>query len=104
MKRTTVSERGLVLAPKGRDAAIAATILVEAGVQAEPCSSLETLIIELDNGAAFVVVTEEALASADLHPLAEWIADQEEWSDLPFILLTVRGGGLERNPTAGRYF
>jgi PAS domain S-box-containing protein len=32
-----------------------------------------------------------------------WIADQEEWSDIPFVLLTSRGGGLERNPAAGRY-
>ncbi|WP_240309532.1 MULTISPECIES: ATP-binding protein [Sphingomonas] len=58
---------------------------------------------ELDSGAAFVVVTEEALTSADLHPLAAWLADQQEWSDLPFILLTNRGGGLERNPAAARF-
>jgi FixJ family two-component response regulator len=24
------------------------------------------------------------------------------WSDFPFVLLTLRGGGLERNPAAGR--
>jgi PAS domain S-box-containing protein len=61
------------------------------------------LVGELDGGAGFVIVTEEALATADLHPLAAWIADQEEWSDLPFVLLTSRGGGLERNPAAGRF-
>jgi hypothetical protein len=70
---------------------------------AEPCSSLDALITELDAGAAFVVVTEEALATADLAPLAAWLADQEEWSDLPFVLLTTGGGGLERNPAARRY-
>lgn len=103
MKRTTVSERALVLAPRGRDAAIAVGMLREAGLEAAVCGSLPALIDELDAGAAFILVTEEAIASADLHALSGWIADQEEWSDLPFILLTTRGGGLERNPAAARY-
>jgi PAS domain S-box-containing protein len=103
VKRTTVSERALVLAPRGRDAAIAVAILGEAGISAALCPSLPDLVLELDRGAAVVVVTEEALATADLGPLAAWIADQEEWSDLPFVLLTSHGGGLERNPAARRY-
>lgn len=103
MKRTTVSERALVLAPRGRDAAVAAGMLAEAGIEAMPCASLPCLLDELNLGAAFVVVTEEAIATADLHPLSAWIEDQEEWSDLPFILITNRGGGLERNPAASRH-
>ena len=103
MKRTTVSERALVLAPRGRDAAVAANMLREAGIEATPCPSLPSLIDELNKGAAFVVVTEEAIATADLRPLSNWIEDQEEWSDLPFILITNRGGGLERNPAAARH-
>lgn len=103
MKRTTLSERALVLAPRGRDAAIASNMLREGGIEATSCADLPTLVSELDEGAAFVIVTEESIAHADLHGLAAWIADQQEWSDLPFILLTNRGGGLERNPAAGRY-
>ena len=103
MKRSTSSERALVLAPHGRDAAIAVNMLGEAGTIAQACLSLPELIKELDVGAGVVVVTEEALATADLHPLANWIADQQEWSDLPFVLLTGHGGGLERNPAARRY-
>lgn len=103
MKRTTLSERALVLAPRGRDAAIASEMLREGGLEAMACDTVPGLIVELDRGAAFVVVTEEAIASADLHGLAAWIEDQEEWSDLPFVLLTSRGGGLERNPAAGRF-
>ena len=93
MKRTTVSERALILAPRGRDAAIAASMLGEAGIEASSCASVAALIEELDGGAAFAVVTEEAIATADLRGLSAWIDDQEEWSDLPFILLTTRGGG-----------
>jgi PAS domain S-box-containing protein len=103
LKGTTVSERALVLAPRGRDAAVAAGMLREAGIEAAPCPTLPCLLDELNQGAAFVVVTEEAIATADLHPLSAWIQDQEEWSDLPFILITNRGGGLERNPAASRH-
>ena len=103
MKRTTFSERALVLAPLGRDASIAVAVLGEAGIEAEICASLPALLDQLDRGAAFVVVTEEALTTADLNPLAAWIEDQEEWSDLPFVLLTSHGGALERNPAARRY-
>ena len=102
MKRTTLSERALVLAPVGRDAAVAVAMLAEAKIKAEACRTLADLVHQLDKGAAFVVVTEEALATADLHRLSAWLADQEEWSDLPFVLITSRGGGLERNPAAQR--
>jgi PAS domain S-box-containing protein len=103
VKRTTVSERALILAPRGRDATIAAAMLVEAGMCGEPCADLPGLITQLDAGAAFVIVTEEALATTNLQPLSEWLGAQEEWSDLPFVLLTTHGGGLERNPAAARY-
>jgi PAS domain S-box-containing protein len=103
MKRTTLSERALILAPVGRDAGIAMAMLAEAGISGNVCQTVAALVEELDAGAAFVIVTEEAIATADLHGLSAWIADQEEWSDLPFILLTSRGGGLERNPSAVRH-
>jgi signal transduction histidine kinase/CheY-like chemotaxis protein len=33
-----------------------------------------------------------------LRPLRQWIATQAKWSDLPFILVTERGGSPDRNP------
>jgi signal transduction histidine kinase/CheY-like chemotaxis protein len=47
-------------------------------------------------------VTEEALLGRDLRGIAAWLDGQPEWSDLPFVLLTRKGGGLERNPDAVR--
>jgi len=41
--------------------------------------------------------------NADLRSLAGWVKSQPPWSDFPFVLLTERGGGLERNPTAARH-
>ncbi len=99
----TISERALILAPRGRDAAIAAAMLREADIQSAIAADIAALVRELRAGAGFAVVTEEALRGADLHGLAAFLQDQEEWSDFPFILLTERGGGLERNPAARRF-
>jgi PAS domain S-box-containing protein len=98
----TLAEGAIILAPRGRDAAIAQAMLVEGGLEAEVVSTLPGLVERLGTGAGFAVVTEEALRHADLRDLAAVIAAQAEWSDLPFIILTERGGGLERNPDAVR--
>jgi signal transduction histidine kinase/CheY-like chemotaxis protein len=98
-----LSERALILAPIGRDSAVARAMLGEVGIEAAICSDLSCLIAELHRGAGFVLVTEEALMRSDLRPVRAWIDAQPEWSDLPFVLLTSRGGGLERNPAAERF-
>jgi PAS domain S-box-containing protein len=97
-----LSQRALVLAPTGRDGSIAAAILREVGVAADVCADLPGLCEELSRGAAVAIVVEEALHSSDLSQLSRWIEDQPAWSDLPFVLLAHRGGGLERNPAAKR--
>jgi signal transduction histidine kinase len=98
----TLSERVLILAPHGRDAAVARAILGEAGISTEICMSLPEVVSELDIGAGVVVITEEALRNADLKGVVRWLSSQPTWSDLPIVLLTNRGGGLERNPVATR--
>ena len=96
------SERALILAPQGRDAGVAVSLLREMNVAAETCPSLPVLVREIARGAGLAVVTEEAFQSADLKELAEWIEAQPSWSDFPFVLVTHRGGGVEHNPTASR--
>jgi signal transduction histidine kinase len=102
MTASTQSERVLVLAPSGRDAAIARTILEEAGRTATVCMDLACLCRELDDGVGAALIVEEALKGADYALLAEWIEAQPPWSDLPIVLLAQRGGGVERNPQARR--
>lgn len=97
------SYTALILAPIGRDAQIAARMLADANAASRICDSVEMLVDGLDSEAGFALIAEEALAGADLRRLKQWIDDQPEWSDFPFILITRRGGGLERNPAAGRY-
>ncbi len=95
--------RALILAPRGRDAAVAKSLIELAGVRSEPCRDLLELVEALDDDVALVLMTEEAIRSADLKPLSLWLAGQPAWSDLPFVLVTDHGGGPERNPIAGRW-
>ena len=93
-------ERTLILAPRGRDAAIASGILREARLRADICLDLVSLAHEIARGADVAIITEEATREHDARALVEWIASQPPWSDFPFVVLTEHGGGLERNPTA----
>ncbi|WP_324749693.1 GAF domain-containing protein [Sphingomonas sp. LY54] len=99
----SASERALIFAPHGRDAQVASEMLKEAGLDALIAPDLPSLCEQLARGAGLAVITEEALGAADLAPLSGWIEAQPEWSDFPFVLLTARGGGLERNPSARRF-
>jgi len=92
----------LICAPRGRDAAVADALLREAGMPTRLCADLATCVQALDDDTGFAVLTEEATHTADLRPLARWVAAQPEWSDFPFIVITDRLGAPERNPQAGR--
>jgi PAS domain S-box-containing protein len=77
-------------------------VLVEAGIPSKTAADLQAFIGALNEDIAFAIITEEALHSADLRQISSWIEEQPSWSDLPFIILTHRGGGPERNPAAAR--
>ena len=98
----SLSERALILAPQGRDAFVAARILGEAGFVPAICNDLAKFLREIDLGAGVAVLTDDTIRSADIKGLANWVASQPPWSDFPFVLLTERGGGIERNPAAER--
>jgi PAS domain S-box-containing protein len=96
------SERAVILAPKGRDAAVAAALVREAGFYANVCGDLAALIQEVESGAGLAVIADEAIKTADLRGLVNWLNGQPSWSDFPIVLLTHQGGGPERNPDAAR--
>jgi two-component sensor histidine kinase len=88
----------LILAPSGRDAAVAAAILGEVGLVSTVCPDLDVLVSGLDR-AGGAIVTEEALLHSDRKELAAWIRQQPPWSDFPFVLLTSRGGSADAGLT-----
>ncbi|WP_428669098.1 ATP-binding protein [Reyranella sp.] len=95
--------RALILAPRGRDAALAQSLLSQAGIESDVCRDLAALVVAIHDNVGFVLLTEDAIHNADLRPLMACIADQPAWSDLPFVLVTDHGGGPERNPIAARW-
>lgn len=97
------SERTIVLAPLGRDARIAAAILGEAKIETAICADMASLLPAVNAGAGLALIVEEVLHEQDYGAFARWVEAQPAWSDFPVIVLAQRGGGIERNPAAGRF-
>jgi hypothetical protein len=89
------SQAILVLAPVGRDADMAVSVLRTAGIAAQPFRSLSELCEHLQtkgDSVGALMLTEEALASSNEYSsLVEWIEHQEPWSQLPVVFLTHPG-------------
>jgi signal transduction histidine kinase len=82
-----MKERVLILAPRGRDAAIAADLLSRNAIRADVCADLPALVAALDEAAGVAMLTEEVLATVGAGALTDWVARQPAWSDVPFIVL-----------------
>jgi len=94
-----VEERMLVLAPTPRDGQLCHDILAGAGVSCVLCAELKDLCAHLREGAAGVLLSEEAFAREEAPCLRNWLQEQPTWSDLPILLLTRAG---ENSPAALR--
>ncbi|HEX6102816.1 MAG TPA: ATP-binding protein [Alphaproteobacteria bacterium] len=96
-----LSERILILAPIGRDAAAAASMLQQMNLPSVICSDFEQLVQELEEGAGTGIITEEAFFRSSYHPLLSWIDRQPPWSDFPLIVLTSSRGVSAQFHAAG---
>jgi signal transduction histidine kinase/ActR/RegA family two-component response regulator len=85
-----LEERLLILAPVGKDGPLTCEKLAAAGLHCLVCSSLATLVNEIERGAAGLLITEEALAGGTGR-LVETLASQPSWSDLPILIITRQG-------------
>jgi len=79
-------ERILVLAPFGRDGALAEQALTGGGLPAQACADIEELCREIAAGAGAAVLAEEALFPAAAARLQALLAEQPPWSDFPLII------------------
>ena len=96
--------KGLILAPHGRDAAVALGLLGQAGIAAEVCADFETLQALIDDETLFVVATNEAMLPGQVQALAGRLREQPAWSDLPFVLLTRGADRSEPNSGSAELF
>jgi signal transduction histidine kinase len=83
--------RVLVVAPSGRDGAMICNLLSANGVPCVSSPASEMARMELKAGACAVVLAEEVLTDPEIAAWAAQISDQPSWSDLPLLVLTVRG-------------
>jgi PAS domain S-box-containing protein len=82
-----ITQRLLILAPRGRDADTIVQVLAEDRLDCVPCADMAALVGELEAGAGAAILTEEALSEHASAPLLDWVERQPSWSDFPFLLL-----------------
>jgi PAS domain S-box-containing protein len=91
--RSANEERILVLAPRGRDAAVVEQVLARSGNATAICADTADWVACVKAGAGAALVTEEALDDGEQAGLFAWLAAQAPWSDFPFIVLATRQTG-----------
>ena len=89
--RSLLEQRVLTLAPTPKDADLTRSVLGRAGVTCVPCSSMAQLCNQLGAGAGAILVVEEAVVESPDRRLADWLARQPPWSDLPVLVLARLG-------------
>ncbi len=82
----------LVLAPTGKDGALAVATLRQAGIAADVCASVAEVAGRCDESTDALLLAQEALVASELPLLLEVLARQPAWSDIPVIVLTSGGG------------
>lgn len=80
-------ERILLLAPVGRDAALASATLRAAEIATRVCADIAEVCREVVAGAGGLLLTQEALSADAVGRLLDLLGAQPPWSDLPLIVL-----------------
>ena len=88
-----------VVAPRGRDDAVARQLLAKDGIATVSAPTLTTLSDLIAQHVGAVLITEEALNSAGAQELAHVLTSQAAWSDVPFIVLA-NGTSRDRSERA----
>ena len=94
--------RVLILAPTRRDAEITHSLLTGTGVPSEICPAMDDLVIAARQGAAAILVAEETITHPGGQRLADVLATQPAWSDLPILVFTRPGADSEEAIAAVR--
>jgi PAS domain S-box-containing protein len=90
-----------VMAPRGRDDAVARQVLAKDDIATLSVPTLAALCDLITQHVGAVLITEEALGSADTEALAQALDAQPSWSDVPFIVLA-NGTTHNRSETAAK--
>ncbi len=86
-----MERRIVICAPTGRDATLTARVLQSVGIHSIVCANSDELMKQLPLGAGALLLVEEVVSGTGMRPLAEYVAAQPTWSDIPILLLTRSG-------------
>src|SRR6266550_864165 len=95
MSRMHKDEHVIIIAPIGQDAEAMAVALDTEGFETQICHGLDENFRQFTDSAGALLITEEALESAQGSLLLDALKAQPPWSELPLIILT-SGGELRR--------
>jgi signal transduction histidine kinase len=91
ISRMHKNERVIIIAPVGQDAAAIATLLDTQGFETHICNGSAEYSRQIADCAGALLLTEEALESAQGSLLLDVLKAQPPWSELPLIILTSGG-------------
>jgi len=91
ISRIHKNERVIIIAPVGQDAAAIATLLDTQGFETHICNGSAEYSRQIADCAGALLLTEEALESAQGSRLLDVLKAQPPWSELPLIILTSGG-------------
>jgi signal transduction histidine kinase len=91
ISRIHKNERVIIIAPVGQDAAAMATLLDAQGFETQICNGSAEYSRQMTDSAGALLLTEEALESAQGSLLLDLLKAQPPWSELPLIILTSGG-------------
>src|SRR6266478_3059165 len=91
MSRRHKGECVFIIAPVGQDAETMAALLDAKGFETQICHKLDEFSRQITDSAGALLLTEEALESAQGSLLLDVLKAQPPWSELPLIILTSGG-------------
>jgi len=86
-----VEDRIIIYAPTGKDARLIAQVLERAGVASHVCARAADVAVQLTQGAGALLLVDEALDAALLKDVSQFLGEQPTWSDLPVLVMSMRG-------------
>ncbi|MBA4329791.1 MAG: hybrid sensor histidine kinase/response regulator [Polaromonas sp.] len=86
-----MERRIVICTPTGQDATLTSRVFRSVDIGCMVCRDTGELLEQLPRGAGALLLAEEVISGAAMRPLAEYVASQPTWSDLPILLLTRSG-------------
>ena len=86
-----MERRILIYVGTTQDGVLASQVLTAVGIECKVLVGMQALLDELAQGCGALLVAEEVIAGSAMQPLKARIAAQPAWSDLPVLVLTLRG-------------